>query len=283
MRAKGHRDWLKSWLQLPVRGNEPLRKCRNGSHAVDASDKDGEKQAEGGHGFGKPQRGMSVVGDTLDSNFGLRTVLGMVACQRLAYAFKTHDLMELKRELAQAFYEGAPFYPDQDPMFGVPPPETPNWYTIKQAQERYGIVRACLLAYAKTAGVLRLVSAKKILVDAKKADDFFLESYGPFSEGRLIRKLGRRDSWNRAKHPLESKATRIYGLESDRNDDGSHLSPGAERHAIGQGQIQDVGAGVRAGLRARDRAADGLHLDHGHSDAGPAELRDARRSRELRP
>jgi len=109
VRAKGHRDWLKSWLQLLVRGNEPLRKCRNGSHAVDASDKDGEKQAEGGHGFGKPQRGMSVVGDTLDSNFGLRTVLGMVACQRLAYVFKTHDLMELKRELAQAFYEGAPF------------------------------------------------------------------------------------------------------------------------------------------------------------------------------
>jgi hypothetical protein len=35
----------------------------------------------------------------------------MVACQRSAYAFKTHDLMELKRELAQAFYEGAPLIP----------------------------------------------------------------------------------------------------------------------------------------------------------------------------
>ena len=120
VRAKCHRDWLKSWLQLLVRGNEPLRKCRNGSHAVDASDKDGEKQAEGGHGFGKPQRRMSVVGDTLDSNFGLRTVLGMVACQRSAYAFKTHDLMELGRQLAQAFYEGAPFIPIRTPMFGVP-------------------------------------------------------------------------------------------------------------------------------------------------------------------
>src|SRR6185503_20945642 len=81
VRAKCHRDWLKSWLQLLVRGNELLPKCRNGSHAVDVPDKGGKHKAEGGHGFGKPQRGMSVVGDTLDSNFGLRTVLGMVACQ----------------------------------------------------------------------------------------------------------------------------------------------------------------------------------------------------------
>lgn len=121
---------------------------------------------------------LSIVGDTLDSNFGLKTLLGMVAYQRLIYAFKNEALAELKREFALAFYEVAPFYPGRDPMFGVPPPEMPNWYTIEQAQDRYGIVRASLLSYAKSAGLLRQVSARKILVDARKADEFFLNSGG---------------------------------------------------------------------------------------------------------
>src|SRR6201982_632330 len=60
--------------------------------------------------------------------------------------------------------------------------------------------------------------------------------------------------------------------------DGTHLQARADRDAVRRGQDQGMGARVRAGTAASNRAADGLDKLGRHASAGAAALRESRGS-----